>query len=244
MSFFNFLNTNSINYPSFGFNFSNWTLPSFNWNTPSWSNFSLNYSQNNNFTWNNNLDNTIGDTFTYTGINYPQYNFNRNYDFTTNQYPTVTLPTFAQSPSLTFSSKTYKNDLFTEKSNADFIKDYNASKGKKLAKTALNNSVGWSGYCAKYVKTAIEDVGLGQYESGHAYQMTDILEDNPNFKKVSTQNIKVDDLPTGCVLVYDKGVQGYSKDYGHVEITTGDGRGVSDGITHNLRKPSAVFIPV
>ena len=46
-------------------------------------------------------------------------------------------------------------------------------------------------------------------------------------------------------MVYDKGVQGYSASYGHTEITTGDGRAVSDGITNNLyKKPSSIFIPV
>ena len=74
--------------------------------------------------------------------------------------------------------------------------------------------------------------------------MSNILANNPNFKKLSSNNVNVKELPAGCVLVYDKGAQGYSKEYGHVEITTGDGRGVSDGITQNLRKPSAIFIPV
>ena len=125
-----------------------------------------------------------------------------------------------------------------------FLDDYNANKGQKLATTALNNSVGWSGYCAKYVKTAIKDAGLGNYTSGHAYQMTDILNNNSNFRQISTTGVNVDDLPAGCILVFNKGAQGYSSQYGHVEITTGDGRAVSDGITNNLKKPSAIFIPV
>ena len=47
------------------------------------------------------------------------------------------------------------------------------------------------------------------------------------------------------MLVYDKGVAGYDENYGHVEITTGTGEAVSDGITYNLYKiPSAIFMPV
>ena len=75
--------------------------------------------------------------------------------------------------------------------------------------------------------------------------MSKILKNNKNFKEISPEGIDVGKLPAGCVLVYDKGVEGYSKRYGHTEITTGDGRAVSDGITKNLcKKPSAIFIPV
>ena len=109
----------------------------------------------------------------------------------------------------------------------------------------MNNSTGATGFCAAYVKRAIQQAGLGPYESGHAYQMTQILRKNKNFKEISPENVDVSKLPAGCVLVYNKGVEGYSKEYGHTEITTGDGRAAYDGITKNLyKKPSAIFIPV
>lgn len=237
MSFYSFLNTNNFTLPNFWLNFNNWALPSFNWQN--------NFSLNNSFILGNNFTSTIGDTYTKSNLNYSynQTNFNSSYTPTVSQNITYTLPTASSPPPLTFSTKTYNNN-FSDESNSDFLRNYNANKGKKLATTALNNSVGWSGYCAKYVKTAIKDSGLGSYTSGHAYQMKEILNNNPNFKQISTDNIDVKDLPAGCVLVYDRGAQGYSSSYGHVEITTGDGRAVSDGITNNLRKPSAVFIPV
>ena len=123
--------------------------------------------------------------------------------------------------------------------------NYDADAGKRLAKTALNKAVGWTGYCARYVKTAIEKAGLGAYEYGHAFQMPSILRRNKNFKEISVESVDVRDLPAGCVLVYGKGKSGYSSSWGHTEITTGDGRAVSDGITKNLHKtPSAIFMPV
>ena len=64
------------------------------------------------------------------------------------------------------------------------------------------------------------------------------------FKEISPNSVNVKDLPAGCVIVFDRGMYKYSDDYGHVEITTGDGRGVSDGVTTDLRKPSAIFMPV
>ena len=244
MSYYNLLNTSNFTFPSFSFNFGCWSLPSFSWQ----NNFL--YNSFNKFTsWNNNLENNtwtnsysppVGDTFSYT-YNPPKYDFSYTPSFT--QTYTTAITASYSPPQLNFGAKTYKNN-FSDESNQDFLRDYNAQKGRKLATTALDNSTGWSGYCAKYVKTAIKDSGLGSYTSGHAYQMTDILENNSNFKQISTTNVNVNDLPAGCVLVYDRGAQGYSSNYGHVEITTGDGRGVSDGITNNLRKPSAIFIPV
>ncbi len=160
--------------------------------------------------------------------------------------PTI-FPTFNTYPDYSINT-----DYFVKsKKKIDFKKDnlkldgYNAFKGEKLAKTALNNSVGWTGYCATYVKNAIQNSNLGLYQQGHAYQMSNILRNNGNFKEISPDGIDVSKLPAGCVLVYGKGKSGYSNLYGHTEITTGDGRAVSDGITKNLhKKPSAIFIPV
>ena len=123
--------------------------------------------------------------------------------------------------------------------------NYDASKGNCLAQTALNNTNGnFTGYCARYVKNAIQEAGLGNYTWGHAYQLASDLRKNPNFKEISTDNLDLKNLPAGCVLVYDRGVAGYSSKYGHTEITIGDGRAVSDGITKNLhKKPSSIFMP-
>ena len=75
--------------------------------------------------------------------------------------------------------------------------------------------------------------------------MPSILRKNSNFKELSPSSVDVKKLPAGCILVYGRGVSGYSKEYGHIEITTGDGRAVSDGITKHLRNnPTAVFMPI
>lgn len=121
---------------------------------------------------------------------------------------------------------------------------YNAKKGVELAKNALKNAVGFTGYCAKYVKNAICKSNLGEYEYGNACDMASILRRNKNFKEIDANSVDVNNLPAGCVLVYAKGAAGYSGKYGHTEITDGNGRGISDGITNNLRKPTAIFMPV
>lgn len=120
---------------------------------------------------------------------------------------------------------------------------YDANAGARLAGVARDNSVGFTGYCARYVKTAICDAGLGNYEYGHAYQMDDILRRNSNFREIPAST-DVKSLPAGCVLVFNQGSRGYSSRYGHTEITDGKGHGISDGVTRNLRQPDAIFMPV
>lgn len=126
------------------------------------------------------------------------------------------------------------------------LPNYNQALGEMLSEVAYGNRIGFRGKCARYVKNAIYEAGLGEYATGHAYQMTDILDNNPNFTRVPDEKlaeIDVKKLPPGCVIVFNRGSQNYSKSYGHVEITLGDGRAVSDGVTNNLRQPDAVFYP-
>lgn len=121
---------------------------------------------------------------------------------------------------------------------------YDAKKGQRLARTAQQSAHGFVGKCATYVKKDIERAGLGKYQYGHAYQCDDILDANPNFKQISTDGLDLKDLPAGCILVYDRGVAGYSASYGHIEITDGKGNAYSDGKTKNIRAGAKVYVPV
>lgn len=122
---------------------------------------------------------------------------------------------------------------------------YCASSGLRLARTAVQRAVGFTGFCARYVKNAIAAAGLGKYVNGNAHEMVRILRANKNFKEIPVSSVDPKKLPAGCILVYGKGKGGYSKRYGHTEITTGTGRAVSDGITNNIKPGlTAVFIPV
>lgn len=215
------------------FPFTGWTMPSFNFNSifPTFFNsgsfmpsFNFNFDFSKLFptdNWNNNTGNNYNWSSNTSIWNNQSYNFNT---------------TFPSGDSFTLTNKNKKS--FS-------LANYDSSAGEKLAKTALSNSKGFTGYCATYVKKAIEKSGLGSYENGNAYQMASILRKNKNFEEISPSSINVEDLPAGCVIVYNKGSQGYSPNYGHTEITTGDGRAVSDGITQNLHKqPDAIFVPV
>lgn len=121
---------------------------------------------------------------------------------------------------------------------------YDKTKGDRLANIASKNTVGFTKQCATYVKNAIQKSGLGAYEYGDAYECANILKRNKNFKEISTNGVNLSSLPAGCVLVYDKGVAGYSSKYGHIEITLGNGKAASDGVTNNIRQGARVFVPV
>lgn len=141
--------------------------------------------------------------------------------------------------SITSTRAAAKNSSFWERLG------YKASSGLRLARTAMSRARGFVGRCAKYVKNAIASCGLGRYVNGNACEMTRILRNNKNFREISPAGVDLKSLPAGCILVYGRGVSGYSSRYGHTEITTGSGKAVSDGITNNIRgNVTAIFIPV
>lgn len=203
-----------LNIFSSGFN--NWSFPSFNsFSMPSLFDFGQTFDFNNTFS-NNIWDNTNWNNTIFSAPTFGSKNSNIGDSFS-----------------------------FTNKNKAKFsMKEYNAQAGERLTKIALKRAIGWNKQCARYVKTAIQQAGLGSYKPGHGYQMIDVMRQNSNFKEIATNSVDVHDLPAGCVIVFKRGSQGYNPKYGHVEITTGDGRGVSDGITKKLQQPDAIFVPV
>ncbi len=124
---------------------------------------------------------------------------------------------------------------------------YDQQKGKALAQDALNHANSKStGYCARSVKESLSRTGLGEYQSGHAYQCADILSNNPNFKEVKVDAKDIDDLPAGCIVVYPRGDAGYSDNYGHIEIALGNGKAASDFVNNKVKNSdnARVFVPV
>jgi len=147
------------------------------------------------------------------------------------------------------STPTYNSVSNNTKTNLpQFNKDlkYNEEKANNLANDVKNNAESQStGYCAKYVSDAISRTGLGII-SGHAYQCADSLRSDSNFKEIKVAGEDLKALPAGFVIVYDRGAAGYSADYGHVEVTLGDGRAASDFVNNDIKASDkvSVFVPV
>lgn len=145
-------------------------------------------------------------------------------------------------PVFNFSSPFNNTDTFTRTTSP--LDNYDSTKGNLLLSIAKNRAVGEVGYCAKFVQEAISLAGLGACTGANAAEMADTLRLNPNFREVS-KDTDVNTLPAGCVLVYDRCTRHDDEIYGHIEFTTGDGKGISDGISETLHpNPSAIFIPV
>jgi len=207
---------------------------------------------------NSTFNNANPTLYSFSSINIPMPSFQPNFKISTTAYNIPIFNIKIPIPKFTYSTRSTNSNqrsayssrgisISGQNQNASLWKrmGYCANAGLKLAKTAINRAVGFIGSCAKYVKNAIAKCGLGKYQSGHAYNMVNIMRNNKKFKEISPKGVNLKTLPAGCVLVYGKGVGGYSSKYGHTEITTGDGRAVSDGITRNLHKtPTAIFMPI
>ena len=148
---------------------------------------------------------------------------------------------------VTSSLKSKRTTTFNTKTNLPQLKavGYSAEKGGRLAQEALSHVTGFSSNCGTYVRKALERAHLDNGKrTGSAADFGDVLLKQKNFKEISTKGLDLSSLPAGCVLVYGRGVSGYDKEHGHVEITLGDGRAASDKNTKNIRKGARVFVPV
>ncbi len=155
-----------------------------------------------------------------------------------------------KTPAKTFSftSNSAKAISLTQTTSlSEVAKIYNAKKGIKLANEAIDGlKHSQKGYCARAVKTAIQDAGLGSYEFGHAYQCPDILRRNPNFKEVKVKGSDLEKLPAGCILAYNKGDAGYNPNYGHIEIKGQGNQAIHFTVNNHIKKSDnvRVFVPV
>ena len=121
---------------------------------------------------------------------------------------------------------------------------YNKEKAQTLTNEMIKGYRGFTGYCARYVCNGLERSGLSNGMRANGTDMDNILSKNRNFRQIPTDGLDLEKLPAGCILVYEKGVSGYHRLYGHVEVTDGKGNAYSDGKTRNIRKGAKVFIPV
>ncbi len=124
---------------------------------------------------------------------------------------------------------------------------YNPEVSENLAQTAMNvakaeNTTGW---CAKGVNDALQEVGLseGEIRSASAYQCADKLANSANFKEVKVSKSDLKNLPAGCIICWDRNDQHQD---GHITVTLGNGLEASDHICDliDLGTDFRVFVPV
>ena len=121
--------------------------------------------------------------------------------------------------------------------------------GAALAKDAEKNANGPGGYCFKWVRQALERAGVKGVGGASAYMAADQLAKNPKFREIQVSPKDLPKLPAGAVVVWDRGGSGASsagKTHGHISISLGDGREVSDKVRKQITGMGSkvrVFLP-
>ena len=144
----------------------------------------------------------------------------------------------------------------------EFWKDqgYNEEKGIALAKKAKSRTRGASQHqCAAYVRRAINRTFYSNEKGEHYTSFKkacivgkEFLANDKNFKKINVDMSKIqpEDIPAGAIVIYPS--RGYSShSAGHIEISDGKGRGISDFTSKSLcqnngrrKNPAEIWIPV
>lgn len=145
------------------------------------------------------------------------------------------------------------NSIFTQQKH----NTYNSLKGEALVENALNglpSEAPVNPLCARYVKNAIVNTGIGAYIPGNGEQTKYMLRQNLNFMEVKAKGEDFAKLPAGSVIVYDAndkvtdqfGNVSNIGEHGHTLIAKGDGTGISDRLENEILKSDRAytFIPV
>lgn len=122
--------------------------------------------------------------------------------------------------------------------------------GERLAEATLDAAStfrpkGNERYCYRYVKMGVKTALGVALTGGHAYQAAAQLAQSPCFTELGkpVRTLNPEDLPRGTVVVWSARKKHSS---GHIFVSLGDGREVSDRIRNiNLRYGSVarIFVP-
>lgn len=206
--------------------------------------------------WFSNCFNNYNNGFSFMNMFNPFINMMNSFMPANNLYATNTPMNSIWGNSSFACPTNYNNSIF----NLGFQQNpsYNALKGEILA----NNVVAGlptdrdpdNPLCARYVKTAMVNSGLGPYINGNGEFCKYILRANPNFSEVKVKGEELNSLPKGSVVVYDANEQctdqyGQTRTIGkdgHVTVALGDGKACSDIMEDEILKTDRayVFIPV
>ena len=249
---------------------SNWFNGINNWFMPNFGGFNLSYNFDNSFSQNQIFMPEISQFQSFQNFSMPDFSMPiqtmssfsaydymsqpASFNFSCGVINPFNVGNFALSSN--HSDKTPNVDSQFKVSDDNIVPEgYNAQKGEMLAQIAYDNrntsavnkngkETYFLGQCGKFVRQDLEKAGLYNGMKGKGYEYLDILRKNNNFKEVSFTGDEYKSMPPGCIYVYDKGVSGCSEKFGHVQIGLGNSKAVSDGIDENVKRPTAIFMPV
>ncbi|MDD4952909.1 MAG: hypothetical protein PHV85_10200 [Desulfovibrionaceae bacterium] len=115
------------------------------------------------------------------------------------------------------------------------------SKAKKLAQSIWSKAKGFSGYCYAAVKEGLDKILPSGWRSqvgpASAYQFATSLNRNPKLfdklklRKLDPAALSDRKLPVGAIIVYGRGMCGFSPKHGHIEVVVSENppKACSDG---------------
>lgn len=141
---------------------------------------------------------------------------------------------------------------------------FDREKAGELARIALRNNLGYfNGQCYAYVAGFMEAAGVIRPEqwgglgigTDSAADFAEWAEANPAALRSSLGLVRMENpdsvsgLPTGGIVVYGRGVCGFSRKHGHIEVVVAENRLCSDGCESFeaacLKDPGVhVYVPV
>jgi hypothetical protein len=114
-------------------------------------------------------------------------------------------------------------------------------KAKELAQNVWDNAKGFTGYCYAAVKDSLDTILPSGWRKdvapASAYQFASSINRNPKLfdklklRKIDPSTVHDKELPVGAIIVYGRGMCGFSREYGHIEIVvaTKPAQACSDG---------------
>lgn len=125
----------------------------------------------------------------------------------------------------------YLNELVASNSNsnANTSGEYNATRGNRLAQTAIRvNGRPSGGACALELSNSVERSGVvpsGRWRRNHAWALCNGMKNDSSYQR--SVGFKVKDMPTrsapkGAIIGWRPGMCGYNRTYGHIEAIAND----------------------
>lgn len=114
--------------------------------------------------------------------------------------------------------------------NSPSFAGMNMEKAARLASAAeqVARDLNVPGYCAKAARLTLESLGMPITPVPSAYMQADLLAANPNFKEVIPPPANVNDVPPGCMVVWNRtGEDSAVGRHGHIMTTLPGGEAAS-----------------
>lgn len=136
--------------------------------------------------------------------------------------------------------------------SADTSGEYNASRGNKLAQTAIRvNGRPSGGKCALELSNSVERsniVPAGRWRRNHAWALCNAMKNDSSYQRsvgFKVKSMTTREAPKGSIIGWRPGQCGYNRTYGHIEAISNDNNLACSDFCGRVKTctAGAIFIP-